>query len=442
MHVVGEVQRQPSKKRHVTEKLIGALYDIGIVIKYVTFLIIVATTTIAANRTFGDGFWSPSGYLLSPILTYKLQGCEYHVVRSIYAFHNVSVTITGHNVAELMTDFGGQLRTLIVLSGIALFLGAVNREIFRHNRFFIRWRHMYFHKDVITTVEVLLLALIFYTTFHLADQQSLLTDALHGCGVKRSAYLPFVSLTPMYVFIAAAATSFVIATCVLVYNACGENVQQTRGGMISHEHSGPMDPTSTAMPSTQADLHEEPDGIDSETEDGGSEAARYHHHRHHPSHNVQQLSTTDQPTLFQTHTEEMQFASASQSTPTMTYSYRSPTRMRAGGNVRELGATASAGGASHRSSFLQHRPAPLQYMSTNRLTGNNARPGGSLATTPLSTAQRRAVAGSVPVAAPPTTQPRHLPPPVSNNVGSVPPPPPPHQSFYLFQQPGQHGVEA
>jgi hypothetical protein len=459
MHVVGELQRRPSKKRHATEKLMGSLYDVALVVKYVTFLILISTTTIAAKRTFDDGFWNPGSYRLATTLNYKFSSCEYSTVRHFYAFHNVSMTLTRNNNAELMTDYAGQLRTLIILTGLTLVLGAVNREIFRNNRFFIRYRHLYFHKDVVTTVEVLLLSWIFYIAFHLTEQQTLLQDYFHACRLQRATYLPFVSLTPEFVFVGVHAGMFVIASIVLVYNTLNSDAlkahnQQNGRRRMNNPNALPgalgsgggresSDPTAVC----QADLHEEPDDVNSLT-DRGSEADHQQPYEQQPFQNTYGGGGDQRRPMYQNplDDEEMQFAAMTGGAPIpdAAYSYRSPTRTRTLTSPTGFNNTYYPGQQQQRQqqqqrAYLQHRPQPLQRPASNRSSvyhyGREA--------TPMSTMGARRMGTP---ALGPSTQPRSstLPPqsqqqqqavPMTTNAGSVPPPPPPHQSFYLYQQP-------
>lgn len=229
MHVVGERQRQPLKHRHVSENLIRILYDIVLAVKYITLLVLIATATISAKRTFAVDFWSPNGFALSPVLTYKLANCTYATTVDMYAFRNASLTITSANNSELFTDFASQLRTLIIIAAVHVLLGAVNRELFRSNIFVKRFRHMYLHKDVLTMTEVCLLAWIFASTYHLDQQQRTLQAYFRSCNIIRTTYLPFVSLTTMYVFVGSACASFVIAVLVLLVNAVGKNIVPENG---------------------------------------------------------------------------------------------------------------------------------------------------------------------------------------------------------------------
>lgn len=468
MHVVGELQRRPSKKRHATEKFMGTLYDIAVIIKYVTFLILVSTTTIAAKRTFDDGYWNPGSYQLSAILRYKFHACTYTTVRNFYAFNNVSMTLTSENNSELMTDYAGQLRTLIILTGLTLVLGAVNREIYRNNRFFLRWRHMYFHKDVVTTVEVLLLSWIFYIAFHLTEQQTVLQDYFHACNLQRTTYLPFVSLTPEFVFIGVHAGMFVIASIVLIYNTLNSDALKTRnnnsGGGQSTNRRRVNNPTAftgvlangggreSSDPTAvcQADLHEEPDDVNSLTDKGSEVDA---HQQQHPQDFEQPFQNTyagRRPLYHQNplEDEEMHFAALTGGAPMSdpnAYSYRgSPTRARTLTSPTGFNNTyypqqqTQQQQQQQQRAYLQHRPQPLQRPASNRSSvyhyGREA--------TPTSTMGTRRMVGTPAMA--PSTQPRNNSLPqqqnattaaTTTNAGSVPPPPPPHQSFYLYQQP-------
>ena len=229
MHVVGEAQRRPKSKRHISEKVMAKVYVILFLVKYITFLITLVTINIAADKTFGVSFWLPKGYSLSTILTAKLSACEVPMQRDgWYAFDNVSMTITSENNVELFTDFGGQLRTGIIFAGVSIVLGALNMRLFQENIYVLRWRNVFLHKDVITTLEAVLLSLTFYTFYHAEDQGAVLRAYLRACEVHRESYLPFVEFTALYVFIGVGAGGYALGWLILLYNVAANNI--VKGG--------------------------------------------------------------------------------------------------------------------------------------------------------------------------------------------------------------------
>jgi hypothetical protein len=226
MHVVGEAQRRPKAKRHISEKVMAKLYLILFLVKYITFLITLVTINIAADKTFGVSFWLPDGYSLSTILTAKLTDCGNDSTTTTrngwYAFNNVTMTIDAGNNVELFTDFGGQLRTGIIFAAVSIVLGAINMRMFQENIFVLRWRNVFLHKDVLMTLDAVMLSLTFYTFYHAEDQGAVLRAYFRACNIRREVYLPYVDFTSLYVFVGAGAGGMALGCLVLLYNVMAQ----------------------------------------------------------------------------------------------------------------------------------------------------------------------------------------------------------------------------
>ena len=219
MHIVPEDQKRPNKGRTGVERMFRRLNDLVMAVQLICWLIYTASVTLRSGKTLGTDMWAPSGFSLSPVLEYKLANCSYTTSVDLYAFTGLNITLTRNNSAEIWADFAGQLRLIVVISAVALTIGAVNKLLFNLNKFHWRYHNLYLHKDIVSAAEFVFLA---YQVFLLATIQplaALLQNYLRFCGAKQSNYLPFVSSTPLWVAFAVAAGIHFLSLCCLLWNA-------------------------------------------------------------------------------------------------------------------------------------------------------------------------------------------------------------------------------
>ncbi|KAG5506522.1 hypothetical protein JKF63_06025 [Porcisia hertigi] len=219
MHVVSDLQQRPKKGRLMVEKNIVTFYDLCSLVQLVTFLIHTVTTVIGAKRTFTRNIMIPNEYELTPALAHKTRNCSYSTVRDIYAFYSVHMTLTESSANDIFVDHAIQMRLAIFVCAAAIVVGGLNRTLVDVNVFVIKFRNFYFWKDIISAIELLLLAYVIQIVATAVQPAHLLRDYLLHCEVKSRAYLPFVSTVNLWVFAGVGYLSYVVGLVLYLNNA-------------------------------------------------------------------------------------------------------------------------------------------------------------------------------------------------------------------------------
>ncbi|MBT4758308.1 MAG: hypothetical protein HOO08_07945, partial [Opitutae bacterium] len=72
------------------------------------------------------------------------------------------ITITKDTHFTLIAVAAADIRTAFVVYGITLATSACTKLLFDVNFFFLRYRHFVFHKEILTTLEVIFLLGTYY----------------------------------------------------------------------------------------------------------------------------------------------------------------------------------------------------------------------------------------------------------------------------------------
>lgn len=200
MQIVSDLQQRPRKGRLPMEKRLVPIYDIFSLVQLVVFVIHTVQTTIGAHRTFNNNFFLQSDFSLNEAIVIKTQDCVYNSTRSIYAFTGVDTSFTADNVNDVFVDQAIQMRLGIFVMAAAFAIGTTNRICIEVNFFVLKVRNFSFWKDILSAVEMLLLAYVFVIAASVAHPSGLLDDYLTHCGMQSRVYLPFISAATMWVF--------------------------------------------------------------------------------------------------------------------------------------------------------------------------------------------------------------------------------------------------
>ncbi|ESL09536.1 hypothetical protein TRSC58_02741 [Trypanosoma rangeli SC58] len=220
MHVVSDLQRRPNKGRLNCERFVIRLYGVVTVVQLVCFLIYVTSFVIACKRTFVYSVWAPNSLELVPALRAKLQGCRFNETRStLYAFTDVHLVLLQNNSYEIFADHAVQMYLAVFFSGFALLIGLANRCAVDMNFFSVSWRSFTFTKDVLSAIEIAMISLVLRTALMANVTGAILQSYLKHCSLRSTAYLPFCSIVPLFLFISVGYFVYVVGAVIYLWNS-------------------------------------------------------------------------------------------------------------------------------------------------------------------------------------------------------------------------------
>eukprot|EP00796_Vickermania_ingenoplastis_P011821 gene11821-8131_t len=201
MQLVSPYLQRPNKGRLPSEKKIVLLNDLCFAVQAVCLIVHIVWTVDASKQTFQHNIIAAQPLQLLPYLSYKVDGCSVSTTMNLYAFRNVSVTVTDRDVLPVLADLAVELRLGIFIGSVALVLGLANRSFVESNVFAVaRLRNLIIWKDAFSATELLFLSYMFQIGSMVESPRSLLQVFFRSCGVERDVSLPYVSPIPLYIF--------------------------------------------------------------------------------------------------------------------------------------------------------------------------------------------------------------------------------------------------
>nr|CCC89384.1 conserved hypothetical protein [Trypanosoma congolense IL3000] len=233
MHVVSDLQRRPKTARLASERAVMQFYSLCSLIQLVCLIVHVTQFDMASSRTFRYSVWTSNPLELTPQLRWITSKCTLQVTsQDVFAFSNVSLTISEANVHEMFASFASTMHAAFLLSALALIFGVLNRQAVAANFYEFRWRNFVLRKGVISALElVFIIALIYILAMSKAPHR-LLYEYLEFCKAKTKGSLPYCTTAPIVLFITSSLATYFIGTIVYLRNAA------PRYGVMSEEEVG------------------------------------------------------------------------------------------------------------------------------------------------------------------------------------------------------------
>jgi hypothetical protein len=216
MQLLGDHQRLPNKQRTGAEKMFKKLNSVILAIQLACLLIDVSRVTVAADKTFTRDMWLPHDYELMPVLQSKTANCTYDHVGTVRGYANMPITIDATNQGYLLANLAADARWAMIVAGIALVLGAINKGLFDLNIYEFKYKQLVFHKELLTLAEFMVLCLTIQACAEVDASGSTLRDYLEHCDVQSASSLPFA--TPLIaLYVGASVVLFIHVVTALIH---------------------------------------------------------------------------------------------------------------------------------------------------------------------------------------------------------------------------------
>ena len=233
MHLVGDDQRRHRKGRSSSEKFFKRANMLILAVQLACFLITLSLVLIAAGRTYEGSFIFPSDYLLAEVLDAKTRNCSFNASLTVEGYPNVPITLNYNNQGRIFTETASEIRFAFAVYIAALALGAANKLVFDVNKYSLAIRHLVIHKEILTSIELILLGFTYQQCFRCEGRSSLLVAYLHHCGVTETVTMyhqvPFVAL---YVGNSVVIFFHLVSFVILIYNSL---FAKKLGGIPDHD---------------------------------------------------------------------------------------------------------------------------------------------------------------------------------------------------------------
>jgi hypothetical protein len=180
MHIYGKDQQAFHLQRTETERWWSRLNVLIVIVQLACFLSAIIRTSTNANNSMSNSFFAISPLQLKA--PYLREGCEYNVSRTHAFFRNVTFTMNPGNVGYFVSRGVLNIRYLMVITAVHVVVSMLNRLWFETNTHEIRYHFVVFRKDMVTTWEVLLMALGMVMTWGVTKENQIMTDYLTACG--------------------------------------------------------------------------------------------------------------------------------------------------------------------------------------------------------------------------------------------------------------------
>lgn len=192
MHILADDQKRGRKNRTGAERILKRLNSVVLVAQLGCLLVTISYASIAAGKTFKSSLWFPQEYELETVLELKTKNCTYNEIGSHFGFGEVNTTITHANQGLFMAEAAELLRATLVVNGVAVVLGSVNKLLFDLNVFDFRYRHLVLHKELISVLELGLLIWSLVSAIEAEAPAKLMRNYLKHCGVSARSSIFYV----------------------------------------------------------------------------------------------------------------------------------------------------------------------------------------------------------------------------------------------------------
>lgn len=191
MHLLGDDQKRGNKNRTKPERFFKRINTAILAVQLACFLVVLSQVTIAGSKTFTTNFWFPQDFKLITTLDQKTVNCSFNSLEKFGGFSRVNVTIDYKNQADFFVELSSFSRQAIIVNGVTIGVGGVNKLMFDLNIFHSRYHNLYFHKEIVSTVEILLLVYSIYLCTQADGRGDLLRRYLRSCTVDQETSLPY-----------------------------------------------------------------------------------------------------------------------------------------------------------------------------------------------------------------------------------------------------------
>lgn len=201
MHLLGDDQRRHRKNRSGSEKFFKRANTFIVAIQLACFLISISRISIAANKTFKGSMFFPKDFELEKVIANKTGNvnCSSSFNEQFFGFDEVNLTVTSKNRGYFFANLAYRLRYVVGANAATIVLGGANKLIMDFNKMEFVYHQLVFHKEIITLLEICLLAFNVYQLGVCEMWGSILRDFLESCGVDSETSIPYVvPLIEMY----------------------------------------------------------------------------------------------------------------------------------------------------------------------------------------------------------------------------------------------------
>lgn len=223
MFVVGEDQKRPDKGRTKSETAFKYLNNCVLLVQLATFLTVATLCTIAAGKTFEDtNFWFGGQQLkLAETIDAKTINCTGNVSVAYGGWNAYDQVISRDDFLYRLAYFTGQMRFTLICNGIALGIGAFNKVLMEMNIMEFRYKSLIIRKEIVTTVEIMILCLCIFLQSQVELDASVLRDYWKDCGLTAETALPFQPpLIALYLGLIWTLIVHVLSWIMLGYHTC------------------------------------------------------------------------------------------------------------------------------------------------------------------------------------------------------------------------------
>jgi len=197
MHIQPEELKRPMKDRTSVEKAFKWINKIITAIQLGCLLLAIANVTISTGKTIDSDMWGINqGISIKGTITNKLVNCTLSRSSTIGASTGVSFVMSTANVYIYLAQLMYDLKAMISVTALCIFLGAINKLLFDLNTFKFTYGEITFRKDLISTVDVLSHILGIVLVAGVANSASDLKAYFEACGVVGQNSLPYTPPFP------------------------------------------------------------------------------------------------------------------------------------------------------------------------------------------------------------------------------------------------------
>ncbi|KAG8347185.1 hypothetical protein ERJ75_000880000 [Trypanosoma vivax] len=236
MHVVSDLQRRPKKARLKSEFLITKFYSLCTLLQLVCVVVYTTQYCIYAKRTFVNSVWKPNDLQLTPSLSWLVKNCSHRVTETyIYAFSGVSVLVSSESAEEMLAELAARMLWTVFFSIAVLVIGVANRFAVKKNFFEFTWRNFVVRKDLLFAADVVCLSLLARAFFMADAPRRILLSYMEHCNSGLKGYMPYCSLTPLFIFIITSCFAYVLGGVVYLFNTLPKHGVMSEEEIVEYE---------------------------------------------------------------------------------------------------------------------------------------------------------------------------------------------------------------
>ncbi|CCW62926.1 unnamed protein product [Phytomonas sp. EM1] len=209
MFIYGKDQQAFHLERTQAEKWFSRVNIILLAIQLICFISSLVRFGIYSSNIISNSFFFRAQLRINYDILDK--DCVFHVKESLGVFRNLEYDVSVKNLGYIIDRNALDLRYLWAVTGLCFFLSVINFVWYEVNAHEVRYHFVVFHKDMITTWQVILLVIGIIFTFPVQRQNKLLDEFyLHCVEIPAGYKIHYSPLAPLFEFYIFYIASFVI----------------------------------------------------------------------------------------------------------------------------------------------------------------------------------------------------------------------------------------